>query len=142
MSAGWATGTRAFDWDFSRTVRDLPHDNKRIFEAGGIAYIAEYLRAVPGTARAIGYVDDRAGFRLPATFETINFYEYWRREPLASGDAFLAYLADHDIDYLVMPREGRHPITRPMVARRDRGRRCASRDAGRQARRRSRLRAL
>jgi hypothetical protein len=115
VSAGWATGTRTFDWDFSRTVLDLPHDNKRILEAGGIAYIAEYLRAVPGTARAVGYVDDRPAFRLPATFETLNFYEYWRPEPLASGDAFLAYLADHDIDYLVMPREGRRPITRPMA---------------------------
>jgi len=115
ISAGWATGTRTFDLDFSHTVRDLQHDNKRVFEAGGIAYIAEYLRAVPGTARAIGYVDDRPAFRLPATFETINFYEYWRQEPLASGDAFLAYLADHDIDYLVMPRDGRHPIKRTMA---------------------------
>ncbi|MET0230792.1 MAG: hypothetical protein ABW186_07680 [Rhodanobacteraceae bacterium] len=115
VSAGWAAGTRTFDADFSRTVRDLPHDNKRIFEAGGIAYIAEYLRAVPGTARAVGYVDDRPAFRLPATFETLNFYEYWRKEPLASGDAFLAYLADHDIDYLVIPRETRRRFTRAMA---------------------------
>jgi len=115
VSAGWATGTRTFDWDFSRTVRDLPHESRRIFEAGGIAYIADYLRAVPGTARAVGYVDDRPAFRLPATFETLNFYEYWRQEPLASGAAFLQYLADHGIDYLVMPREDRNPLKRAMA---------------------------
>jgi hypothetical protein len=115
VSAGWATGTRAFDWDFSRTVRDLPHENKRIFQAGGIAYIADYLRAVPGTARGVGYVNDRSAFRLPATFETLNFYEYWRQEPLQNADAFLAYLADHDIDYLVMPREGREPLKRELA---------------------------
>jgi hypothetical protein len=115
VSAGWATGTRTFDWDLSRTVRDLPHENKRIFEAGGIAYIADYLRAVPGIARGVGYVNDRPAFRLPATFETLNFYEYWRREPLESADAFLAYLADHGIDYLVMPRDGREPLKRAMA---------------------------
>ncbi|MET0232131.1 MAG: hypothetical protein ABW186_14450 [Rhodanobacteraceae bacterium] len=115
VSAGWATGTRTFDWDFSHTVRDLPRDNRRIFEAAGIAYIAEYLRAVPGTARAVGYVDDRPAFRLPATFETLNFYEYWLHAPLASSGAFLAYLADHGIDYLVMPRAGTDMAKRRMA---------------------------
>jgi hypothetical protein len=113
VSAGWATGTQAFDFDLSRSVRDLPRDDARLFEADGIAYIADYLRAVPGIARAVGYVEDRSAFRLPATFETLNFYEYWRPEPLASSDVFLAYLAAHGIDYLVMPREGRHPLPHP-----------------------------
>jgi hypothetical protein len=96
-------------------VRDLRHDNARLFKADGIAYIADYLRAVPGTARAVGYVEDRSAFRLPATFETLNFYEYWRPEPLASADAFVAYLADHGIDYLVMPRDDRDPLKRAMA---------------------------
>jgi hypothetical protein len=115
VSAGWATGTRAFDLDLSRSVRDLRHDNARLFKADGIAYIADYLRAVPGTARAVGYVEDRSAFRLPATFETLNFYEYWRPEPLASAGTFLAYLAAHGIDYLVMPREGRNPFDRELA---------------------------
>jgi hypothetical protein len=115
VSAGWATGTRTFDLDLSQSVRDLRRDNSRLFKADGIAYIADYLRAVPGTARAVGYVEDRSAFRLPATFETLNFYEYWRQEPLESADAFLAYLADHGIDYLVMPREGHDPFERELA---------------------------
>jgi hypothetical protein len=115
VSAGWATGTRTFDLDLSQSVRDLRRDNSRLFKADGIAYIADYLRAVPGTARAVGYVRDRSAFRLPATFETLNFYEYWRQEPLESADAFLAYLADHGIDYLVMPREGHDPFERELA---------------------------
>ena len=50
--------------------------------AAGIEGIAEYLRAVPGIARGVGYVADAPAFRLDATFETLNFYEYWRTEPL------------------------------------------------------------
>jgi hypothetical protein len=115
ISAGWASGTRTFDFDLTRSVRDLRRDDARIFKADGIAYIADYLRAVPGTARAVGYVEDRAAFRLAATFETLNFYEYWRQEPLQSADAFLAYLADHGIDYLVMPREGHDPFKRELA---------------------------
>ncbi|HVT32312.1 MAG TPA: hypothetical protein VHE32_06685 [Rhodanobacteraceae bacterium] len=115
VSAGWATGTRTFDFDLTRSVLDLPRENARIFKADGIAYIADYLRAVPGTARAVGYVRDRSAFRLPATFETLNFYEYWRQEPLESSDAFVAYLADHGIDYLVMPRDDRDPLKREMA---------------------------
>ena len=104
VSAGWAAGTRAFDLDFTRDVRDLKLQNETIFKANGIYGIAEYLRAVPGIARGVGYVADGPAFRLAATFETLNFYDYWQREPLASAETFIDYLAAHGIDYLVMPR--------------------------------------
>ncbi|HKE48298.1 MAG TPA: hypothetical protein VKB52_09535 [Rhodanobacteraceae bacterium] len=103
VSAGWATGTRAFDLDFARGVRDLRLQNERVFRANGIETVAEYLRAVPGIARGVGYVADGPAFRLAATFETLNFYGFWQRGTLASADTFIDYLAAHRIDYLVMP---------------------------------------
>ena len=114
VSAGWSSGTRAFDFDFAKSVRDQRGASARIFQAAGIEGIAEYLRAVPGTARGVGYVTDGPAFRLPATFETLNFYEYWRREPLESADAFIDYLAAHRIDYLVLPKPGKDILKRPM----------------------------
>ena len=115
VSAGWSNGTRAFDLDFTRGVRDLRKENERIFQSNGIYGIAEYLRAVHGIARGVGYVADVPAFRLEATFETLNFYEYWRREPLQSADAFIAYLRDHGIDYLILPKPGVKVISRPLV---------------------------
>jgi hypothetical protein len=114
VSADWAAGTRAFDLDFTRGVRDLRKQNQRVFEGHGIAGIAEYLRAVPGIARGVGYVADAPAFRLAATFETLNFYEYWRREPLASADAFIAYLDAHRIDYLILPKPGANVLKRTL----------------------------
>lgn len=110
LSAGWAAGTRAFDFDFTRSVRDLPEQNERAFQAAGIAGIAAYLQAVPGIPRGVGYVTDGPAFRLPATFETLNFYDYWRTDALKSAEVFMAYLADHRIDYLVLPKAGTHVV--------------------------------
>jgi len=115
VSAGWAAGTRPFDLDFSRGARDLRKENARIFTANGIAAIAEYLRAVPGIARGVGYVTDAPAFRLPATFETLNQYEYWLRGPLQSPQAFTDYLSEHRLDYLVMPKPGNTDLKRPMA---------------------------
>ena len=115
VSAGWSSGTRAFDFDLTRSVRDLPQQNDKIFQATGIAAIAEYLRAVPGIPRGVGYVADSPAFRLAATFETLNFYDYWRRDALESPAVFLAYLRDHGIDYLIMPKSGTHVVKHPIA---------------------------
>ncbi len=115
LSAGWSSGTRAFDFDFTRSVRDLPQQNDKIFQAAGIAGIAEYLRAVPGIPRGVGYVADSPAFRLAATFETLNFYDYWRRDALESAAVFLAYLRDHGIDYVIVPKSGAHAVKHPIA---------------------------
>ena len=115
VSAGWAAGTRAFDLRFDHGVRDLRKDSERIFQYNGIATIAEYLRAVPGIPRGVGYVADSPALRLPATFETLNLYEYWLRAPLANPQAFIAYLGDHRLDYLVMPKPGKVNLKRRIV---------------------------
>ena len=119
VSAGWATGTRAFDFDFTQTVRELHKQSERIFEGAGIANIAHYMRAVPGIPRGVGFVADGPAQRLKGTFETLNFYEYWNREPLASASAFIDYLAAHRLDYLILPKPGarsRTPVVVPAVA--------------------------
>ncbi len=83
VSAGWASGTRRVRFRLQpQRARSARRQHARYSSAAGIEGIAEYLRAVPGIARGVGYVADAPAFRLDATFETLNFYEYWRREPL------------------------------------------------------------
>jgi hypothetical protein len=106
MSASWITGTRAFDFDFSRPVRDLKAQKQRILERAGIANIATYVSAVPGAPRGVGYADQGPLFRLDGTFEALDTYDPWYIEPLLSADAFLDYLARERIDYLIMPAPG------------------------------------
>ena len=106
VSAGWSPGTRTFDLDFTRDVRDLSTQNERVFQGAGIESIAAYLSAVPGVPRGIGYVAAGPSFRLKGTFETLDFYKYWHREPLQSAATFIDYLRDHRIDYLILPKPG------------------------------------
>ena len=115
VSAGWSDGTRAFDLDFTHGVRELGRQNQRIFQRSGIEGIADYLRAVPGIARGVGYVADGPAFRLAATFETLTFYDYWRSEPLQSADTFITYLRDRGIDYLVLPKPGTKVSDHPLA---------------------------
>ena len=95
LSAGWSSGTRAFDLDFTRGVRDLPQQKTSIFERRGHRGHRDYMRAVPGMPRGVGYVADSPAFRLAATFEALNIYDYWRRDALESATVFLEYLRDH-----------------------------------------------
>lgn len=106
MSASWVTGTRAFDFDLSRPVRDLQRQKQRILERAGMANIATYIAAVPGAPRGVGYVDQGPLFRLDGTFEALDTYDPWYVAPLASTDAFIDYLARERIDYLIMPSAG------------------------------------
>jgi hypothetical protein len=103
ISASWVPGTRAFDFDLSRPVRDLQRQKQRIFERAGIANIATYINAVPGVPRGVGYAAQGALFHLDGTFEALDTYDPWYIEPLLSDKAFLDYLARERIDYLIMP---------------------------------------
>jgi hypothetical protein len=114
MSASWVTGTRAFDFDLSRPVRDLKAQKQRIFEHAGIANIATYVSAVPGVPRGVGYADQGSLFRLDGTFEALDTYDPWYVEPLASTEAFLDYLAREHIDYLIMPSAANESYAKPV----------------------------
>lgn len=119
VSATWATGTRPFDLDFGRKVRDAKHERRVVFDAEGIGLIADDLRAAPGIARVVGYVRQEVGFRLQATFENLVFYRWWYRAPLSDADTFLRYLQDHRIDYLILPKpaaEKNENTIEPVVA--------------------------
>ncbi len=115
MSASWVTGTRAFDFDFSRPVRDLRAQKQPILERAGIANIATYISAVPGVPRGVGYADQGSLFRLDGTFEALDTYDPWYIEPLRSSDAFLAYLARERIDYLIMPTADNKSYGKPIL---------------------------
>ena len=106
ISASWIAGTRAFDLDLTRPVRDLQRQKQRIFERAGIANIATYINAVPGVPRGVGYVDQGPLFHLDGTFEALDTYDPWYIEPLLSDEVFLDYLARERIDYLIMPSAG------------------------------------
>jgi hypothetical protein len=114
LSAGWGTGTRAFDVNFGHSTRDLRKQKLRIFEQAGIANIANYIDAVPGVPRGVGYVTDGALFRLDGTFEALNMYGFWNRAPLENAQAFVDYLAANRLDYLILPTE-RNAKMRPNV---------------------------
>ena len=75
ISASWVAGTRAFDFDLSRPVRDLQRQKQRLFERYGIANIATYIDAVPGAPRGVGYADQGALFHLDGTFEALDTYD-------------------------------------------------------------------
>jgi hypothetical protein len=106
-SAAWATGTRPFDFDFTQSVRDTKVERRKLFHYEGIERIAEYLRKAPRPAHVIGYVRHHVGFRLQATFEHLIYYKYWYTAPLADANAFLRYLQDARIDYLILPKPER-----------------------------------
>ena len=115
ISASWVPGTRAFDFDLSRPVRDLQRQKQRLFERYGIANIATYIDAVPGVPRGVGYVDQGALFHLDGTFEALDTYDPWYIEPLLGDRAFLDYLARGRIDYLIMPTAANRTYAKPIL---------------------------
>ena len=115
ISASWIPGTRAFDLDFSRPVRDLQRQKQRTFERAGIANIATYIHAVPGAPRGVGYADQAPLFQLDGTFEALDTYDPWYVEPLRSDRAFLDYLARERIDYLIMPSAANKTYAKPIL---------------------------
>jgi hypothetical protein len=115
ISANWVPGTRAFDFDFSRPVRDLQQQKQRIFERAGIPSIATYIAAVPGAPRGVGYIEQGPLFRLDGTFEALDTYDPWYLEPLASAQVFIDYLARQHIDYLIMPSTRNTSYAKPIA---------------------------
>ncbi len=115
ISASWIAGTRAFDFDLSRPVRDLQAQKQRMFERAGIANIATYINAVPGVPRGVGYVAQGPLFHLDGTFEALDTYDPWYVEPLASARTFIDYLARQRIDYLIMPSARNKTYAKPIA---------------------------
>lgn len=71
-SAGWATGTRGFDLDFARAVRDSEASDAAELQAHGLQYVAAALQERGGRLRVWGLKADATGYRLPARYENVH----------------------------------------------------------------------
>jgi hypothetical protein len=105
-AGGSAPGTREFDFDLTRNVRDSRERRQQWFEMAGMVRVGDYLRRMPGVPRSTGYALEPAALWLPGSFEHLVVSSYWRPEYLASESAFLAHLLDCRIDYLILPHAG------------------------------------
>lgn len=74
VSAGWTSGTRTFDLDFSRSNRDTRERNIALLEGGKLSGVAQYLLAQHRHMRIAGDDDvaPHLGYRLPARYEGFN----------------------------------------------------------------------
>jgi hypothetical protein len=104
-SGQWTPGTREFDLSFNRGAHSFRKNSRLTLQYYGIAEIAAHLRALPGAPHVVGYVDDEAAFRLPASFEGLLDVSYSRPELVNDRALFLKYCADSKINYLIMPHE-------------------------------------
>jgi hypothetical protein len=84
-SAGWITGTRAWDLDFSRPLRDSPFADEAELRAHGLEGVEKALRDRGGRLRVWGPLGGTAAYRLPARYEHVLdvFMAHWprRHEP-------------------------------------------------------------
>jgi len=106
VSGSWTSGTRAFDTVLTRGLQPEHKETWLAFEKAGIAEIADRLREGEGVRRAVGYVEDGIGFRLPLRYEDLMMVGYSRPEYLSNMPLFLAFLRDNRIDALILPRAG------------------------------------
>lgn len=105
-SAAWQPGTRAFDFDLSRSWHNTRRLRWKTLETAGLARIGRYLKEAPGEPRAVGYAQEPASFWLPARFEYLVAIGYGRPEYVDDAQRFLCFLHDQRIDYLVLPKAG------------------------------------
>ena len=104
-SANWGTGTRAFDLDFTRGVRDTRATNAALLEKGGIGRIAQYLRKLSRVPRVVGCADYASAVRLPARFEDLVTIDFSHRDYGHSPEKLHAYMSRFDVPYLLLRKE-------------------------------------
>ena len=102
LSGGWIPGTRAFDVKLGRNWKGLREARPAILARAGLGAIGAHLRAEPDSVRAVGYVEEPASFWLPGRFEHLTTIAYSRPGYVADADAFLAFLREQRIDYLIV----------------------------------------
>jgi hypothetical protein len=116
VSAGWAPGTRRLDLDFGRSPRDRSQQDAHAFASGGLARIATYLKAVPGTPHVVGCVHGVTGLRLSATYEDLWSIGDSRPEYVGTPAGFLKFLDTQHVRFLVMPNAGPRVTSGPKPA--------------------------
>ena len=106
ISAEWATGTRTFDFDFTRSPRQFALESARLFRENGLARIEAHLRNEPNWPRVVGCtgLENSLGMRLSARFEDVGTVSFDRPEFTDTPANFIAYLTRSHIGYLLVPR--------------------------------------
>jgi hypothetical protein len=105
VSSNWTTGTRAFDLDFHRSVRELRRENRQLFVSNGMSAIETYLRHLHRAARVVTCMDDNLSMRLPARTESVQQISYARLRDVMKAPLFPRYLAANNIQFLVLPHD-------------------------------------
>jgi len=106
ISAEWASGTRTFDFDFTRSPRQFAQESARLFQANGLARIEAYLRSEPDWPRVVGCtgLENSLGMRLSARFEDVGSISWDRPEFTDTPEHFIAFLKQAQVGYLLVPR--------------------------------------
>ena len=118
VSADWATGTHAFDHDFHRGFATHRRLNRQLMRNYGVAEIDAYLHHAGRNARVVGCLPDDLDLRIRARTESIDQISYSRPDFLATSQAFLGFLRDDSIRFLIVPRDMHAPtycLTLPSV---------------------------
>lgn len=102
-SAAWTPGTRSFDLDFSRGVRDSRKREQALIATAGLTEIADYLRA-HRPARVVGCVPFNEATALPARVEDPSSILFSRPEYTRDFATLADYMRRFEIPYLVLPR--------------------------------------
>lgn len=102
-SAAWTPGTRTFDLDFSRGVRDSRKRTAALLADAGLTEIAGYLRA-RRPARVIGCTPFDLATALPARVEDPFGISLSRPEYTRDFATLADYMRRFEIPYLLLPR--------------------------------------
>ena len=110
-SAGWATGTRAFDFDLARNWHDSRAVRWPTLRLAGMEKIGRHLKELRASTLTVGYATEPASFWLPTRFENLLAISYSRPEFVETEAGLEGFLRDQHIEGLVLPP--------PAVARRN-----------------------
>lgn len=111
VSAAWAQpGTRAFDFDLSRSPLDTRRMRANELKRFGLAEIDAYLRNQPRNLRVVGAADEFHMAWLPARVESLGTVGYSHPAFVADEAGLRAFLLLSKVDYLIVPIKDGVPL--------------------------------
>jgi hypothetical protein len=105
-SASWATGTRAFDLNFTGGIHQFDEANRSLLSSSGLGKIDRYLHDLRRPVRVVTCIDDGLDFRLPVRSESVDRISFSRWQYVGREGQFSKFLGENRIDFLVMPIAG------------------------------------
>jgi hypothetical protein len=101
VTASWGPGTRAFDANFFRPLRDLKSRSSKVFADNGMTAIARYLSVMPKGTRVVGDIGG-VGFWLPVRYEPLMIVGLTRPKEVSSTGGTVSFLQRDGIQYIVL----------------------------------------